>query len=208
MSTWRRWSAGDVGVERVRRRTRNVPRAYAVSCTIPPRFSFARIFTILGLSGIPCRQWSDFAEVRRAHLEGTRIVRRVRWQSLRGFLRGRFSSYSRIFGLSESRRQSPGCHTMDGNLAISRQVPQLRPCHGNFFSRSTWFTLHALLPQQGPGGGCPASTQGKFEVLQTKVCSFLETFFFFFEGATQRREGSNPKTGRASRPNNQRTSRR
>ena len=123
------------------------------------------------------------------------------WQFLRGFssrliswgsfLRtpqvSRFCSISRIFGLSESRRQPRGWHTLDGNLATSLRVPPTAsssssgtpkvppPCEGNpIFLR---YVNHTTSTSTSTGvlRRLPWGTQGKFQVTLRKVFSFLDS---------------------------------
>ena len=92
---------------------------------------------------------------------------------LAGFLEisavsSRISSFSQILGLSESRRQSPGWHSLDGNLpilflALPLRVRHVRnslvppPRQGSPSCWTTWFTLRAPLLFGGFWGGCPGA---------------------------------------------------
>ena len=149
-----------------------------------------------GSKGIVCKSYAGiqgwYAErtqdVRSTRLRLGRFLRTVFflrfsrrfWPSLRGV-----SSFSQILGLSESRRQSPGWHNLDGNLAISWRVPPLRvrlvrnslvppPRRGSPSCWTTRFTLRAPFTSSGALGRLPWGTQGFFWDALNKEFSFRE----------------------------------
>ena len=148
------------------------------------------------MQGICMRTWS----VRETYAERTQDERTQHRLArfldvldglfLAGFLEisavsSRISSFSQILGLSESRRQSPGWHSLDGNLPILFLALPLRVRHvqeqlGSAAPPGQPFLLDYMVyassssTSSGVLGRWPWGTQGLLYVTLNKEFSFRE----------------------------------